>query len=188
MESKLYIVRVRDEMLSGKHEMPDDYDYDDYEPFSRAEMNTIAENLKEYYIKHLVIDNTSFSAHDFNDAIDVAKRVELAKAFPDKFKELIKSFRLADLTEQDSCIIFDNDDKEIFIKLDPSQIYGLEQTEKVNKFLYQNPDFKIKYHFEHDSASIASIFKGITSNFYYELTSRFVLHLYSAKRKTFGPH
>ena len=115
MESKVYIIKVKDEMLSGKHELPDDYDYNDYFPFNNADVNAIAENLKEYYIKHLVIDNTSFSAHDFNDAIDVAKRVELAKAFPDKFKELIKSFRLANLTEYDSCIIFDNDDKEIFI-------------------------------------------------------------------------
>lgn len=183
MESKLYVIKVKDEAVEFAKKVILSYDAYNYEPFSRAEMNIIAENLKEYYIKHLVIDNTSFSAHDFNDAIDVAKRVELAKAFPDKFKELIKSFRLANLTEHDSCIIFDNDDKEIFIKLDPSQTYDFEQTEKVNKFLYQNPDFKIKYHFEHDSASIASIFKGITSNFYYELTSRFVLHLYSAKRK-----
>src|SRR5574344_744784 len=143
MESKLYIVRVRDEMLSGKHEMPADYDYDDYLPFSKANINAIAENLKDYYANQIVVDNVLINlSNSTNGADDFAKKLELRKALPTKFKDIFKSLEASDFISIISCY---HDNKSITLDPIPGEA-RLNRIPKTKAFFDQYPDLEMKYH------------------------------------------
>ena len=184
MESKvyIYIIKVKDEMLSGKHELPDDYDYNDYFPFNKADVNAIAENLRGYYASQVVIDNVTINSSNLNDANDIAKKIELAKELPIKFKDIFKTLEISDFMKY---FVFCSDgNRSIDIALSPDK-EKLNYIPKIKAFFDLFPDLKLKYHIKFDRNSMTAVLeKALSQKFYCEFDGDFEAYIHSAERKS----